>query len=125
MENICEECDKLMCLLTSYFGKFQTFSELRTSEYLLNNRNTRLNKVIFRLRSRTFDIKKTWQPWIYFDNLCVSYEIKEETMSNFHNCESYVNLPHENNWEDIKGNCIEKLYEIASIVKEEMKIESV
>ena len=45
-------------------------------------------------------------------------------MSHFHNCESYENLPHENNWEDIKGNCIEKLYEIASIEKEEMKTES-
>jgi hypothetical protein len=35
-----------------------TFTELRTSEYLLNNRNTRLSKMIFSLRSRSFDIKK-------------------------------------------------------------------
>ena len=82
-----------------------TFSELRSSEYLLNNRNTRLSKIIFSLRSRTFDIK-TWQSWNYFDNLCVSCEIKEKNYER-----------HENNWEDIKGNCIERQYEIASFVK--------
>jgi hypothetical protein len=38
-------------------------------------------------------------------------------MSHFLSCESYENLPHENNWKDIKGNCIERQYEIVSIVK--------
>ena len=93
-----------------------TFSELRTSEYLLNNRNTRLSKIIFSLRSRTFDIK-TWQPWKYFDNLCVSCEIKEETMNHFLTCKSYEDQPCEENWEEIKGNCIERQHEIAIVVK--------
>ena len=58
------------------------FEELRTSGYLLDNRNTTLSKIIFSLRSRTFDIKN-WQQWKYFDNLCVACEIKTETMNYF------------------------------------------
>ena len=61
------------------------FKELKTSDYLLDNRNTTLSKVIFSLRSKTLDIK-TWQPWKYFDNLCVLCELKEETISHFLNC---------------------------------------
>ena len=65
-----------------------SFKELKTSEYLLDNRNTTLSKVIFSLRSQTLDIK-TWQPWKYFDNLCVLCELKEETISHFLSCNSY------------------------------------
>ena len=51
------------------------FDELKPSEYLLDNRNTSLSKIIFSLRSKTYDIKE-WQPWKYFNNLCVACEIK-------------------------------------------------
>ena len=58
------------------------FEELKTSNYLLENGSTSLSKIIFSIRSRTFDIK-TWLPWKYSDNLCVVCEFKSETMDNF------------------------------------------
>ena len=88
------------------------FEELRTSGYLLDNRNTTLSKIIFSLRSRTFDIKN-WQQWKYFDNLCVACEVKTETMNHFLTCSAYENVPSESNWEEIKGNDIERQFEIA------------
>ena len=33
------------------------FEELKTSEYLLDNRNTSISRIILSLRSKTFDIK--------------------------------------------------------------------
>ena len=35
-----------------------SFDELKSSEYLLDNRSTSLSKIIFSLRSKTFDIKE-------------------------------------------------------------------
>ena len=96
--------------------KKKTFSEPRTSEYLSSNSKTRICKVIFSLISETFDIKPL-QPWKYYGNLCVSCEMKKETLRHFLNCNTYEKLPNEKNWEDIQGNCIEKQYEIASIDK--------
>ena len=94
------------------------FNELKTSEYLLDNRNTSLSKIIFSLRSKTFDIKK-WQPWKYHDNLCVACELKEENMNHFLTCTSYESLSPENNWEQVKENdtSVERQFEIAKIVK--------
>ena len=45
-------------------------------------------------------------------------------MTHFLSCESYENLPLENNLEDTKGNCMERQYEIAYVVKERNKKES-
>ena len=92
------------------------FEELKTSEYLLKNKSTTLSKIIFSLRSKTLDIK-TWQPWKYYDNLCVFCELKEETIDHFLVCKTYDNLPQENRWEDVYGNCVERQFEIAKIVK--------
>ena len=49
-----------------------TFSELKLSDYLVENRSINLSRMIFNLRSKTLEIK-TWQPWKYFDNLCVMH----------------------------------------------------
>ena len=64
---------------------------------------------------------KSWQPWKYFDNLCVFCEIKEETISHFLTCNAYENLPQENSWEDVKENSVERQFEIAEIVKTRQK----
>ena len=87
---------------------------------MLDNRNTTLSKVIFSLRSKTLDIK-TWQPWKYFDNLCVLCELKEETISHFFNCNTYDETPQENMWEDIKGDYVERQFEIAKIVRDRLE----
>ena len=92
------------------------FEELKTSEYLLHNKSTSLSKIIFSRRSKTFDIKK-WLPWKYYDNLCVACELKEETMNHFLTCTSYENLPSEISWEQVKGNNVERQFEIARKVK--------
>ena len=76
--------------------------------------------MIFSLRSKTLDIK-TQQPWKYFDNLCVLCETKEESINHFLNCEAYENLSQENNWEDVRGNCVKRQYEIAEIAQARMK----
>ena len=81
------------------------FQDLNTSEYLLDNRSTTLSRIIFSLRSKTLDIK-TWQPWKYYDNLCVFCEIKEETISHFLSCKTYDNIPQENHWEDVTKNVL-------------------
>ena len=96
------------------------FRELRMSDYLIDNRNTTLSKIIFNLRSQTFDVK-TWQPWKYFDNLCVLCEIKEETMDHFLSCKTYENIPQELDWKEIKGSCVERQFEIAAIVRARQK----
>ena len=93
-----------------------SFDELKPSEYLLDNRNTSLTKIIFSLISKTVDIKY-WQPWNYFDNLCVACEIKKETMNHFLTCTAYENIPCENNWEQVKENDVERQFEIAQRVK--------
>ena len=68
------------------------------------------------LRSKTFEIKN-WLPWKYYDNLCVACELKEETMNHFLTCTSYENLPSEISWEQVKGNNVERQFEIARKVK--------
>ena len=83
---------------------------------MLKNKSTTLSKIIFSLRSKTLDIK-AWQPWKYYDNLCVFCELKEETIDHFLVCKTYDNLPQENQWADVKGKCVDRQYEIAKIVK--------
>ena len=99
------------------------FKELKLSDSLLDNRNTSFNKIIFSPRSKIFD-NKTWHPWEYHDYLCVSYEIKEETMTLFLTCNLYEDTPSESNWNDIKGNCIEEQLEIATKVEVKQQIRS-
>ena len=97
------------------------FEELQTSAYLVDNRNTTLSKIIFSIRSKTFDIK-SWQPWKYFDNLCVACEIKEESIHHFLTCTSYENVACEENWKTILNNEIDKQFEIAQIAKQRQRI---
>jgi hypothetical protein len=97
-----------------------TFSELKLNDYLVENRSINLSRIIFSLRSKTLDIK-TWQPWKYFDNLCVMCELKEESISHFLNCEAYENISQENTWKDVRGNCVQRQYEIAEIAQARIK----
>ena len=97
------------------------FEELKTSEYLLDNRNTALSKIIFSLRSKTFDIMD-WQQWKYFDNLCVACEVKKETMTHLLKCSSYENVPCENKWEEIKRSNKERQFEIAQKASTRQKL---
>ena len=44
--------------------KKKEFEDLKISEYLESNKKTSLSKVIFSIRSKTFDLKE-YQPWHY------------------------------------------------------------
>jgi hypothetical protein len=97
------------------------FDELKLSNYLLDNRNTTLSKIIFSVRSQTFDIK-AWQPWKYFDNLCVLCHIKEENMNHFMICDACENVAPEKNWTNIFENKPDEQFRIAKLVKQRLRI---
>ena len=49
------------------------FYEVKLGNYLNNNQNLSSSKIIVSAKSKTLDIK-AYQPWKYFDNLCVLCE---------------------------------------------------
>ena len=61
------------------------FESLEMSEYLARNKNSKLTKYIFKVRSGTLGIKE-WCQWKFEDNLCVGCELKAETISHFMQC---------------------------------------
>ena len=68
-----------------------SYTSLKMRNYLLENENCSLSKIIFSIRSQTLDIKE-WKPWNYKDNLCVKCSIFAETMDHFVTCESYEKI---------------------------------
>ena len=99
------------------------FSDLEMSEYLQTNVSLTISRIIFSLRSKTLDIKE-FQPWKYFDNICVKCKTTEETIQHFLTCSSYQTET-EICWEDVNENNIERQIEIAKIVEKRMKIRQV
>ena len=92
---------------------------LGVSNYLKVNKNTEMSKLIFQIRSGTFDIK-AWKPWTYEDNLCVMCQIKEENVYHFFECESYKSKTV--NYEDIFENDAEKQLKVAKEAKKRQEI---
>ena len=76
-------------------------------DYLVQNRNTALSKVIFSVRSGTFDIK-TWNEWKYENFTCFTCDSCEETFPHFMSCVSYGKPFIELDWKDIFGDDPEK-----------------
>ena len=62
--------------------KHMKFEEFKISDYLIKNKSTKLSKIIFSIRSQTFDIK-TWKQWKYYDNASVACNMNEENMVHF------------------------------------------
>ena len=58
------------------------------SEYLLQNKNILLSKVIFSTRSGTLD-KIVWNEWNYIDNTCEMCRFEEENVDHFMICLLY------------------------------------
>ena len=84
-----------------------TFETLAMRDYLVQNRNTALSKVIFSVRSGTFDIK-TWNEWKYENLTCFMCDWCEETFPHFMSCLSYGKPFIELDWKDIFGDDPEK-----------------
>ena len=81
---------------------------------MFRNEKTKLSKIIFSIRSKTFDLKE-WRPWQYTDNLCVKCEIYTETMHHFVTCEKYGKQI-EISWRDILEDDTEKQKYIAKFI---------
>ena len=96
------------------------FNELKLRNYLDDNRNHSLSKIIFSVRSRTMDIK-LWQPWKYFDNLCVLCETKSETMDHFMGCKAYENVAPIHHWRKMFENDPDDQFEIAVNIKKQQR----
>ena len=90
------------------------FYELRMSEYIFENKNTKISQVIFSIRSKTFDIK-VWRPWKYSNDLCVKCEKYQETMEHFVTCVEY-GKEIEIGWKDILEEDTEKQIAIAQFI---------
>ena len=45
--------------------------EFKMIDYLIQNESSKLSKIIFAIRSGTFDIK-VWNEWKYDDNSCIA-----------------------------------------------------
>ena len=83
---------------------------MKICEFLVENNNTSLSKIIFFIRSQTLDIKQ-WQPWKNEDNLCLKCSVFAETMDHFVSCSGY-GTETKNDWRDIFDNDCEKQQEI-------------
>ena len=92
------------------------FDELKLSEYLQKNKNTALSKIIFNIRSGTFDVK-SWNLWNYEDNACRVCEMSEENFSHFISCTSYESEAYNTNWKVIFENDLKAQIEIACIAQ--------
>ena len=89
-------------------------------KYSFINRSTSLAKIIFSVRSGTFDIKE-WTPWKYNDNICVTCERAAETMAHFVSCKAYSSETLVSDWENIFKDNPDIQYEIASKIEKRMK----
>jgi hypothetical protein len=96
------------------------FKELKMSEYLRKNTNSQISKIIFSIRSKTFDIK-VWQEWKYNDNACVACGVNAEDMDHFLKCQAYENCPQEKNWKIILEDHPEQQVSIAKVAQKRMK----
>ena len=84
------------------------------SEYLFHNKNTKISRIVFSIRSKTFYIK-VWRPWNYSNDLCVKCDKCQETMDHFVTCVEY-GKEIEISWKDILEEGTEKQIAIAQFI---------
>ena len=74
-----------------------------------------MSKIIFSVRSQTFDIK-TNRPWSYDSDTCDACENMSETMNPFMTCTSYKTIPCWY-WEEINSDNEQLQLEVGEIVE--------
>ena len=89
-------------------------------EYLTKNVNTSISKIIFGIRSKTFDVKE-YNPWRYKDDLCVMCLETTETMEHFTQCKGYGETI-DMDWKLIYGNNMEEQVVIGEFIKRRFKM---
>ena len=95
--------------------------------YLSENNKTKTSRTIYKIRSRTLDLKSLAQ-WKHSDNVCVMCEVKEETIKHFMTCDSYGETFED--WTSIYKNDPSKQVKIAEktekrLLMREMKMQEV
>ena len=83
--------------------KHIVFKKLEMSEYLVQNKNTLLSKIIFSTRSGTLDFK-VWNEWNYIDNTYVMCRFEEDNFDHFMTCILYRQTDLKCSFIDIFGN---------------------
>ena len=91
------------------------------SEYLVQNKNTLLSKIIFSTRSGTLDLK-VWNEWNYIDTKCVMCRFEEENFEHFMTCILYGQNELKCSFIEIFGNDHEDQYDIAKEINRRLKI---
>ena len=86
------------------------------SEYLSQNKNNVLSKLIFSARSGTLDLK-VLNEWNYNDKTCVMCKSFEENFDHFMKCYSYGQTELKVLHTEIFGNNHEDQFEIAKGIK--------
>ena len=97
------------------------FEELKMSDYLFENKQMSLTKIIFNIRSGTLDIK-SWNPWKYKDLWCVGCGTEQEDMSHFVICKSYGESTQYENWKDIFTSDVNLQNQIAQNVRQRLEM---
>ena len=95
------------------------FPELKMSQYIYENKNTSLTRVIFSIRSKTLDVKD-WNPWNY-ENLSCLQCVEIETMDHFVSCQKYGEAL-DVNWKEINESNTEKQIMIGEFVQKRHQI---
>ena len=99
------------------------FEELKISDYLEDNRNTVVSKIIFSCRSKTLDMKEN-MPWKYQDTLCVACEMFDETMDHFMVCEAYSSSDYKD-WRNVFGHNKDSQFEAALQYRKDITSEKI
>ena len=92
------------------------FDTLKMQDYLKVNRIVEVSKIIYKIRSGTFDVK-AWKPWHYEDNLCTE---KEENIDHFFKCKKYERK--EVAWKSILESDEKLQYDIAKEAETRIKL---
>ena len=101
--------------------KHIVFKKLEMSEYLVQNKNTLLSKIIFSTRSETLDFK-VWNEWNYIDNTYVMCRFEEDNFDHFMTCILYGQNELKCSFIEIFGNDHEDQYDIAKEINRRLKI---
>ena len=97
------------------------FDELKMSDYLFENKESSITRIIFSMRSGTLDLK-VWNPWKYSDLLCVGCGKVDENIAHFTCCETYGEETKCDNWKDIYIPNVHVQYKIAQNVRKRLQL---
>ena len=91
------------------------------SDYLVQNKNTCLSKIIFSARSGTLDLKAC-NEWKYIDTKCVMCQVIEDSFEHFMTCQFYGPTDFEIVYTEIFENHYEHQYHVAIEIKRRIDI---